>query len=429
MTTDSVVGPALSFSGLPVETGSLKVTTHLLYSDTNAKGFVSERSGSTTSSQRTYRLIPVIQFDRKFANSLLKSGFFYDLAFVHYEDAASPGDNQFKKVHQFGNESAYLFGNTRLGFGARSVRYERTSALDVGNYPSEQILNVQASHAFRRNTSERSSILFEPTLGGYAVTRNGFYPTASAGVRHETQFETSKLGEFLRVGFTRRFPSLLDRYYQIRFQVPGPGGPLLLGYANPGLKPENVRSLETGLDFTHGKYRGQLTFFARDYKNARYTRQFTVQPFPTIIGYQVVNAGDAYVVGTTESHDWQMNPLIDLGVRFTYQRSMIKDLKASFPYSPKYVGILKADFHDADNRHGLEAAYKLASDYVAYSETSGGPSQLPGYTYLDLFARAEVYKGVQVIAGVENVFNRRIQFRITAPDEGRIYSLAANATW
>ncbi len=428
MTSDSVVGPGLSFSAIPIETGDLKVTTHLLYSDTNAKNFVSERSGSTTGDQHTYRLIPVVQIDRKLETSLLKTSFFYDYSYIDYEDSVDPTAKQIKKINQFGNESAWISGSTRVGFGARSVKYDRTSQTSFGEFPSEQVLNLQASHGFRFAPSERSSVLVEPMLGGYAVTRKGFYPTGSLGVRHEnTLADGGKCGEFVRAGFTKRFPSLLDRYYEFSQSV----GPTttLRAFPNPDLQPENVRSVELGGDFARGAYKNQLTFFVRDYKHARYTRTFVVQPFPTIIGFQMTNAGDAWVAGATQSQDWKASSMVDLGTRLTYQRSRIEDLKASFPYSPVWVGILKADLHDPDRRYGLEIVNKAATDFVAYSETEGNPQRLPGYYYLDLFARAEVRAGIDVVLGVENVFDRPIQYRITDPDEGRIWSIAANAVF
>ncbi|MBS1963787.1 MAG: TonB-dependent receptor [Bdellovibrionales bacterium] len=425
ITTDSVFGPGLSLSTIPLETGSLKITTHLIFSDTDAKNFLSERYPSNTASQRTDRLIPVVQIDKKLGASLLKTSFFYDFAYVDYDDSASPSSKQIKKVHQFGNESAYLFGSTRVGFGVRSVKYERNLQNAVGDFPSEQILNLQASHGFKFATSEKSDFLVEPTLGGYAVTRNGFYPTASLGMREEHRFENGgKCGEFLRAGFTKRFSSLLDRYYQFT----QPAGPTtLVGLPNPDLQPENVRSVEFGGDFAKGAYKNQLTFFVRDYKHARYTRQTTVG---STTYYQMVNAGDAWVVGATQSQDWKAFSMVDLGTRLTYQRSQIEDLNTGFPYSPVWVGIVKADLHDPDNRYGLEIVNKGATEYFAYSETSSSSiKRLPSYYYLDLFARAEVHEGITVVAGVENVFDRPIQYRLTDPDEGRVYSVSATASF
>jgi hypothetical protein len=428
MTFDSVVGPGLSFSAIPFETGSTKITTHLIFSDTKTENFYSERYPSTTANQRTDRLIPVIQLDHKFDSSVLKTSFFYDYAYVDYEDTLDPSAKQIKKVNQFGNESALLFGNSRIGFGARTVKYERNLENSIGTFPSEQVLNLQASHEFKFGETGRSTTLFEPTIGGYAVTRKGFYPTTSLGLRHENRLEEGeKCGEFMRVGFTERFPSLLDRYYEFI----QPAGPTTLrGLPNPDLKPENVRSVEFGGDYTKGPYKNQLTFFVRDYEHARYTRVFVDPAAPTVTNYQMTNAGYAWVAGATQSQDWKALPVFDLGTRVTYQRSQIEDLRSSFPYSPVWVGIVKADLHDPSNRFGLEIVNKGATEFYAYAETSAsGAKRLPGYYYLDLFARAEVYSGITVVGGVENVFDRPIQYRLSDPDEGRIYSVSANAVF
>ncbi len=428
MTLDSVVGPGLSFSAVPFETGSTKITTHLIFSDTKTENFYSERYPSTTANQRTDRLIPVIQLDQKISSALLKTSFFYDYAYVDYEDTLDPSAKQIKKVNQFGNESALLFGNSRIGFGARSVKYERNLENSVGTFPSEQVLNLQASHEFKFAETATSTTLFEPTAGGYAVTRKGFYPTASFGLRHENRLEDAgKCGEFIRVGFTERFPSLLDRYYEF---VQPAGSTTLRGIPNPDLKPENVRSVEFGGDYAKGSYKNQLTFFVRDYKHARYTRTFTDPNSATTTDYQMTNAGNAWVAGATQSQDWKAFSMLDLGTRVTYQRSRIEDLRSSFPYSPVWVGILKADIHDPSNRYGLEIVNKGATEFFAYAETSTtAATRLPGYYYLDLLARAEIYSGITVVGGVENVFDRPIQYRLSDPDEGRIYSISANAVF
>lgn len=427
MTTDSVVGPGLSFSAIPLESAQTKVTTHLIYSDTNAKNFASERSGASSGEQHTYRLIPVLQVDQKFAENVkFKTSFFYDLSYVRYTDPSNAAARQIKKVDQYGNESAFIMNDTRIGFGARHVAYKRSVQNSLGTFPSENVLNIQASHGFRNQYGSGSTLLLEPMLGGYAVTRNGFYPTGSIGLRNETKVGDSKQGQFIRIGMTKRFPSLLDRYYELQ-QAIGPNT-TLRAFPNPDLKPESVRSTEAGADFAQGNQRGQITFFARDYKHARYTRSFIVQPFPTIIGYQLMNAGDAYVYGATGSHDLKLLPVFDIGTRLTYQKSKIQDMHAEFPYSPRWVGILKLDLHDPNQKYGIEAVAKKATNFVAYSETSGNPAGIPGYFYLDLFARMTVQQ-FTLVAGVENIFDRAIQYRLASPDEGREFSASVTANF
>ncbi|MBC7384852.1 MAG: TonB-dependent receptor [Cryobacterium sp.] len=425
MTTDAVTGPGLSFSAVPFENGALKLTTHLIYSQTDVDQFLSEKRPSQSAHQTTYRFIPVIQADAKLSEQTrLKSSLFYDLGYVRYEDRLRPADDQRKKTTQIGNETALITGDTRLGFGIRNVTYRRSISSPIGDFPSEQILNVQATQGFKK-TTEEGFVLFEPTVGGYAVSRQGFFPTATLGLRNERKVGEGKYGQFLRVGYTKRFPSLLDRYYELL--APAGPGSFIQGLPNPDLRPENVRSAEFGADYGNGRYKNQITFFARDYKHARYTRFTFVSP--SLSTFQIQNAGNAYVYGATQSQDFKALPILDFGTRLTYQRSQIEDLNAAFPYSPKWVGILKFDLHDADEKYGLEIVNKLASGYVAYTETTTGVQPLPGYYYLDLFARAVVAPGVNVTLGIENAFDRPIQFRIGDPDLGRIYSLAASAAF
>jgi hypothetical protein len=420
VTTGTVFGPALAFSSRPVETGSFRLTTHLVFSEVQAKDFVSARSGSTTSGEQTsYRFLPVIQLDKKMdSGNRLKSTFFYDLGYVRYVVAGSPGSKQIKKTHQLGNETAFITGDTRVGFGVRHLDYERAALEFQGAPPSEQTVNAQVSHAFHAGT-----LTVEPTVGGYAVTRKGAYPMASLGARNETRSGDSRFGQFLRAGFTKRAPSLLDRYYEAQYQVSA--STALRAVPNPGLEPENVRSVEAGVDSSNTSFKNQLTLFARDYKHARYTRFFMIDPppAPTIIGFQIQNAGNAYVYGFTGSSDGYALPILTLGARLTRQRSKIYDLGERFANTPEWVWILKADLHTADGKYGLEIVDKDATDFITYNE-SNGVVPLGGYNYFDVFARAEIMPGTTLVAGVEDVGNSQIVFRPQIPTEGRIYTLS-----
>ncbi len=424
VTTGEVFGPALSFSGRVLENGATRVTTHLLLTDTNVDSFYSEKTPTQEAQQRTIRAIPVVQIDHRFTGGpLLKSSLFHDFTFVNYEEENFPTRKQTKYVHQVGTENALLFGDTRIGLGFRNISYKRKASAALENLPQEQVVNLQATQTYRLGAEMK----LEPTIGATTVTRLGTFPYATVGARHETNYENSRFGQFFRIGYHQRFPSLLDRYYELS-QYRGPTLPILVVSPNPGLRPENVRSIETGVDFAAGVYRSQLTLFARDYKHARYTQVRTVVvPGPDQEIYQIKNAGDAYVFGGTHSQDLKLASYFDVGTRATFQRSKIYDLGTRFPHSPEWVGILKGDLHDPDQRFGLEVANKVASKYLSYGESSSSNTQLPGYYYMDLFARVRPVEEVTIVVGVENVFDREIQYQATGIPEGRVYSLSASA--
>lgn len=423
VTTGDVTGPAFAFSANAYESGSTRLSTHFLFSDTKVESFYSEKTPTTQGNQRTDRLIPVLQIDHRLAQGqFLKSSFFYDFTFAEYDIEGVARKKQVKRTHQIGNETAILLGKTRLGIGLRNVAYKRESATAIENIPEEQTLNLQATH-----TLDFGSLKFEPTLGGTAVTRKGFYPYVSVGLRHETTEDNTHVGEFLRIGFHRRFPSLLDRYYEFSQFI---GTKTLVALPNAGLLPENVRSVETGADYAKGDYRTQITAFLRDYKHARYTSvsSAATSPFPTEY-YQIQNAGDAYVYGFTHSQDLRALPIFDIGTRMTYQKSRIQDLGAEFPYSPTWVGILKFDLHDTENRYGFEIANKAASQFLSYAESSSDTTRLPAYYYMDISGRARIIADITLFASIEDVFDRKIQYQASTPTEGRVYSVSATANF
>ncbi len=418
-TTGDVSGPSFAASANAFENGATKITTHLLFSDTKVDGFFSDKTPSTRGTQRTDRLIPVVQVDRRFSTTaLLKSSFFYDFTFAEYDVKTQFNKKQVKRTHQIGNETALVLDKTRFGLGVRNVSYKRESATAIESIPDEQILNLQATH-----TLKFSNLKFEPTLGATAVSRIGFFPYVSGGVRHETVKKEASLGEFFRLGLHTRFPSLLDRYYEF-IQAAGPT--TLIALPNPDLQPENVRSIETGADYLNGNYKTQLTAFFRDYKRARYTSSTTSG---STIYYQIKNAGDAYVFGFTHSQDLKASPILDIGTRLTFQKSRIEDLGAEFPYAPTWVGILKFGLHDPENKIGIEVINKASESFLSYSESSSPSSSIPGYYYLDFFAHFQIALNTTLVAGVENLFDQPIQYQASVPSDGRVYSLSMNSNF
>ena len=83
--TGDVVGPAGSISSKIFQRGDSSLRTHLLFTDQDVRVFASERSGSLSVRQRTDRIIPVIQYDKKLSdNALVKTSLFYDFVLFEY---------------------------------------------------------------------------------------------------------------------------------------------------------------------------------------------------------------------------------------------------------------------------------------------------------------------------------------------------------
>ncbi len=432
---DDFIGPAFTLSAIPYEDGDTRVTSHLIFADNRVAGFQSERSGSLTAIQETLRIVPVLQLDQRIPNSAgikanFKGSLFHDFTLLHNEDPPT-SSKYIAHVHQLGFESVTTLNDTRIGLSLRNVAYDRSNFVKL---PQEQVANLQLTQTFHKPTSDGGEFTIEPTVAGNIVTRKGFFPITTFGVRHSTPFVLDygsegqyqgEFGQFIRAGFHHRFPSLLDRYYSQSFAA-GPGTTLVV-IPNPGLQPENIRSVEMGVDYKAGNLKTQLTGFYRDYKHARYTKTTMVDPppAPTVINFQITNEGNAYTFGAIHTLDWTILPTLDLGTRVNFQRSNIYQLRLPFPYSPEWVGVLKADLHDPLNRMGIDGAFKVATSYQAFSETSGNPVTLSHYYYLDLTGRIKVSENTVLSLAVENVFDEKIAFRSGFPDLGRVYTLSA----
>jgi len=425
-TTDAAQGPGLTLSAIPYENGPTKITVHLIAVDLKVFGFASQHSGTTDATQETVRLIPVVQVDEKLPENsgVIKASLFHDYTLIDYKDP-SDNSNSIARVHQTGLESAWVKDQTRVGLSLRDVAYERNGLPTI---PQEQAINLQATHGFIFHSETFGKVLFEPTLAGNAVTRKGFYPYGSLGLRADQKFLGGDLGEFIRAGNHDRFPSLIDRYYGGVFPF-GNSGTSGIVLPNPGLRPETVRSVEAGTEYKKDSLRTQFTAFYRQYWNARYTESGAAGPFPIVASFQIVNQGRAYTYGAIHSLDFEALPILDIGTREAYENSRIYDLSLPFPYSPRWVSILKFDLHTLNNQYGLEIDNKAASNFLAFSETSGRPVPGSGYYYLNLLARVRLMPELTARLGVEDVFNRIIQYQIGSPDIGRVYTVSLMGTF
>ncbi len=377
----NVKGPAGSLSARLLETDRVKTKFHLIATRQKTEDFQSERSTQATADYTVMRVIPILQADADISsNVIFKSSFFWDHTYLKTDDPTNVMSVTHERAHvrQGGVETALILGKTRLGVGARQVDFKRLTF----SAPEEKMLNLQATHSLQ--ISDHTVI--EPTIGGTAVTRFGFKPMATLGIRHETTEDAQTFGQFLRLGYHNRFPSLLDRY--TLYRVTGFAGP---AYAapNPDLKVERVYSGELGLDFKHERFSSSLTGFGRYSKDARYYKNAVVSYAfgPTVVSSgQVINNGDAYTYGAIHAIDFDVTSFLTLGTKVNWTKSRYRKTQEEFLYQPEWVGIGTIDIHDPLQKMGLQISQKTASNFISASEESSARSPLPGYYFMDLMA-------------------------------------------
>lgn len=420
LSTGKVQGPAGSVSYRGYESGKFKSKFHLIATDQKVQDFQSERSTQATADYRTVRVIPILQADYEFAPGvLLKTNFFYDHAYLETDDPSNATGVQRERSHimQGGVETALISGNTKIGLGARQVDFNRLTFAA----PRESILNLQATH-----TIKSGEYTLDHTIGGTAITRFGLKPMATLGLRREISLgENSSYGNFIRLGYHNRFPSLIDRF--TIYVIPGFSG-LPYAIANPDLGVEKVTSSELGADYHSTDVNASFTVFSRYSKDTRYYQTAVINYAgpPTITrSGQVINYGDSYTFGILPSVDYRALPVLTLGTKVNWTKARYETAHEPVLYQPEWVGIITADLHDSQERYGLAVVQKLATSFLSGSEESTAFTRLPGYGYVDLAARAKFTESVTGSLGVENLFDRQIQFRKSQPTQGRIYVMSA----
>jgi outer membrane receptor protein involved in Fe transport len=425
---DRVKGPSGSFSGRVLDDGKNLMKMHLLATQQTVTGFLSERANNPTAEYGTVRFIPVLQYDRKFSDrAVLKTVWFYDNNYLKTDDSVYYANGvQYRRARavQGGLETALVLDRTKIGVSVRQADYKvatrswvAPSTLAESNYEAktEQFINTQATHSWDLS----DTLYLEPTVGGTAVTRFGFYPSASLGLRKFLERrEEAETDAFLRVGSVPRFPSIIDRY------------PTYAGVTdpNPGLKPERVASVETGLNRTARTYRSSLTFYGRKAWDTRDYRPYVIAGSSITPG-QIINNGQSYYFGGIYVLNWTPNPWITPMVSAHWSRSRFTTANKPMPFNPEWIGLIGIDVHEESNRFGLAVNQRLSTGFHSINENSSAYTKLPGYGYTDVFLRAEIVSDIEARVGAQNLFDREIQFRAGQPTRGREFVFMASGVF
>ncbi len=404
--TGELKGPAGSISG---RWGGGKVSGkyHLLASNQTTEN-IRPLFGSYIFRQKTLRYLPVLQTDFRLSeNALFKTSLFYDYTYFRSEDQASPVRTH---IAQQGIESALILPEWRLGLSGRRLGYE---SIDLKDAPTDHILNVQATRSF-----EVSTLLVEPTFQLTGVSRTGIFPNGSLGIRKQLLTGAHRDSAlFSRLSYSKRFPTLIDRYY--RYQ-----DPLFVFQRNPDLKPEDVYTLSLGGEHRETYWGTSLHTQAQ----LRQDAQTNVDSFQGGVSYrQVQNTGTAHIYAVI--HDVSLHPTgwFSATHRLSWTKSQLESTQEPVPFLPEWVNTLNLDAHDPSARQfwGAGVTFRGSSDFLISSTNAFGPRvDRGGYSFVDLSARIRPISAVELSAGVENVFDRVIWTDPNQPLPGRVYTVS-----
>jgi hypothetical protein len=401
--TGLVEGPSGSFSAVR-SFGPHKVRFHFLGTDLDAKSrrvkeAPFDRKAST-------RWIPVIQTDfRLTERSSLKSTFFFDSNTLR--STTYYGRKTLILVEQIGNENAFVLDEYKFGLSARRVSYDSSDADPVYS----NIFSLQGSRTF-----ESGAFLFEPTLRLTEVSGYDIAPEATLGARY--QAAESDPAYFTRLSYSRRFPTLVKRFY---FLPPGPMYHGVVG--NPDLKPERDFTAILGTQYKRGVFDGSLQFMSQ----LRLDGQVFAPLDTSFDSY--FNASTATVHAAVLSVSAAPTGNLTIGNALTFSKSHVTSTDQSYPYLPDWLDVLSVSAHPESDRPSwsVTSISRLSSD--SNSPLSGDDAaRLPGYALFDLRFEAWVWRkdfqALILTLGAQNIFDREAEVVRDNPLIGRIYTFS-----
>ena len=356
--------------------GSYSGAFHFLMTSLDADTPGPDQARTPRATTQNQRWIPVLQNDFRLGRaSLLKTSVFYDGAYVGYRDVDSPESSSDSTIRQGGMESAFLHNAWKFGLSFRQVRYFS----EFLQAPVQNIGNLQVSRLF-----ERGRFTFEPTLQGVWVTGFGILPQGSLGARWELD---SGQSFFVRTSYSKRIPSLIDRYY---VGYSGASGKFV---GNPELQLETDWTLTLGTQTIQKSWEGTLQAYVQFRQDTRVS-----------LGPSVVNWGEAYIAALMENVQVHLSPSLSLLQAVTVSHSRLMAAGTEFPYVPGIMTLLGWSIHSSREPRSWDWSTNLrgASSQV-YQPSS--KTRLAGYLVLDTQLSFAFSSRLSLVGRVENLTN------------------------
>lgn len=354
------------------------------------------RGVSPLARQKTARFIPVFQQDTTLGEggqNLLKTSVFFDRGVIRYED---PGSGFFTRdeSRQLGIESALLWGDWKWGASSRWVGFRSRSF----TAPDETDVKLSASRLL-----ESGRWLMEPTAQLAWTTGRDLLPAASFGIRRSLGPDGQSA--FLRASFSRRLPSLVDRYY---------ADPFFRG--NPQLLSEKDWTLVLGARDRLSALAWGLELFGQLRKDAQ---------APAQLDEGIASLASVAEARVVSLHAWgSLEPAAGWEIfdRLRISRAALTS-GAEFPYLPGILNLSGVRYRPA----GGGAQASLFSRVSGPYGTTLLGERLPGYANIDIEIGSRMASRFDLLARLENLTDRRIELVQGYPLPGRTFALSLEA--
>jgi outer membrane cobalamin receptor len=214
-----------------------------------------------------------------------------------------------------------------------------------------------------------------------------------------------------RESLTRRFPSMLDRYYTI------PG----FYRGNPDLVPELVWAHT----LAHEWSAANLTLTHQASLENRKRTIVSVQDSSSSGSFgpetTLTNLGDAQVASLTHQAVWNLSSRVTLSHGLTLARSNLSTTDSALPLLPSLIDTLGIEGSLSSDPAPWRLHLAIRSQTSAESGMPGQPS--PGFALVSLDCQKRITHQIELAARVENLMDRHVEILQGYPLLGRTFSL------
>jgi outer membrane receptor for ferrienterochelin and colicins len=220
-----------------------------------------------------------------------------------------------------------------------------------------------------------------------------------------------------------RVPNLKERHYLFDHSA--------LGYqviGNPDLDPESSHSWQLGVTATGPRgINAELNLFLNHVRDLIQTDLDNARIENGIALYSYENIARARTQGVETALRWQATSWLGLNAAYTYTEAKDRDSGEELTRRPRHMARLGVDL-DAPLRTTL--SLRLRHQSREQVDTSNGTS--PAWTLLDLKLNHDTGRGIDLYAGIDNLFDRQRDFADAddfSPLVGRFLYLGAAYRW
>ena len=174
---------------------------------------------------------------------------------------------------------------------------------------------------------------------------------------------------------------------------------------NPDLDPEESESYEVGIDGEYKKFWGRITGFRNEIENlieAVYYKS-TGKGKEKKDYYRHQNIAEATMEGVELESGLNLPLNFSISGNLTYLETEDKKTGKDLEGQPDYKGYLKLGYHYLE--FGLRANIRM--DYIGERYYDSGIQD--AYTLYHCYLSKELFRGFTLFAGVDNIFNKRVE--------------------